>query len=226
MNIRIVIASIGTQMLLTRWAWHHDRENQVIGRPFVVFVGARDMNGQRRAPFIHQNVGFAPLFGSIGRVLSRLIAAQRCRTRFAINRLLFPADALLTRVEADQGLEHFLPDPSLLPRLKTLVQHAAGHIKPVAMYSFPLAAGPQNVPNAIDHVSIVHGRSSRASFRRWFRQMFLDAASQWTRNVKIVHIFRFYARLFCHGVTSLCLVLDDLSYSRLRHFYHCAPIFG
>ena len=218
MNIRVIVSSISTQVLFTRRSRYDDRDNQVVGRPFVVFVCSGDVHGQRRAAFIHQNVNLAPAFGSIRRVFARILPAQWRRARLAIDRLPFPSHVPLSSVEADHGLKYLLPNPDLLPRLKTLMQYAARHAKPVTMDRFPLTARPQDVPNAIDDGSFVSPWSTSSPLLRLFRQMFLDASPQRAGNAKVVHIFRFCATLLSHGVTSLCLVLDDLSYSRLRHF--------
>ncbi len=218
MDISVIVSSISTKVLFTRRSGYDDRENQVVSRPFVVFVRSRDVHRQRRSAFIHQNVNLAAAFGSIRRIFARILAAQRRRARLAVDRLPLPSYVPLTSVEADHGLEDFLPDPGLLPRLETLVQHTAGHAKPVTMDCFPLTARPQDVPDAIDDGSIVNPRTSSSSLLWLSRQVFFDTSPQRTGDAKVVHIFRFCATLLSHGVTSLCLVLDNLRHSRLRHF--------
>ena len=226
MNIRIVITFIRTQVLFTRWSRHDDRENQVVGRPLVVLVCSGDMYGQRGASFIHQNMDFTAAFCPIGRILTGLLTPQWRWTRFAVDGLPFPLDVALSCIEAHQRLKHFFPDARPLPGLKPLMQDAAGNVEPVPMDSFPLTVGPQNVPNAVNNIPIIYGRPSRPTLLRWLGQMFLDTTPQWPWDVKVVHSFRFCARFFSHGATPLGLVLDDLSYSGLRHFYKSAPIFG
>ena len=80
-NIRIIIAFIGTKVLLTRRTRYHDRENQVVSRPLVVRVRPRDVNSQRRPAFLDPNVYLAPPFRPIGRIFACVLATQGRGTR-------------------------------------------------------------------------------------------------------------------------------------------------
>ena len=188
MNIRIIVASIGTEVLFTRRTPYDDRENQVVSRPFVVLVRSRDVHGQRRPPFIDQNVNLASAFGPIGRIFARILSAQRRGTRFTIGRLPLPSDVPLASIETDQRSERLLPDSSALPGLEALVQHAARNAEPVAMHCFPLTARPKDVPNPVDDRTIVGWRATGPSFLWLLGQMFLDASPQGTGDAKVIHI--------------------------------------
>ena len=59
MHIVEIIAFISAEMLLTVWTFGDDVNNQVIGRPFVMFVRASDPNCQGSTVFIHQEMDFA-----------------------------------------------------------------------------------------------------------------------------------------------------------------------
>ena len=54
-------------------------------------------------------------------------------------------------VELDQRPEDGVPDALLLPGLETLMQDATRNAEPVALDGLPLAAGPQQVPDAVQH---------------------------------------------------------------------------
>ena len=226
MNIRVVITTIRTQMLFTGRAWHNDRKDQIIRRPLVVLVRGGDLHRQRRALRIDEDVDFAPPFGPICWILACVCPSQWRGTRLTVDRLPLPGNAPFASIETHQCREELLPDALRLPCLETLVQDTTGDSEPVAMHGFPLTACPQNVPDAIHHGAIVGSWSPRPPLFGGLRQMLLHTAPQGTWDAKVIHVCRFCARLLSHGVTSLCLVLGDASYSRLRHFHNLSPIFG
>jgi hypothetical protein len=69
------------------------------------------------------------------------------------------------------------------------MQDAARNTEPIAMDCFPLAACPQNVPEAVDDGPIVSPRTPWPSPFGWFRQMLFDATPQGTWDTEIVDIF-------------------------------------
>lgn len=149
-------------------------EHQILDRPLVVLIGATDVDGQRRTPLIDQNVDFRAQLGAIGRVFARFATARRRRTRSTVHGLPAPLDAALAPVELDQGLKDLVPDAQFLPGLESLMQHTAGDTKPVKMDSLPLAAGPQDVPDAVQHGPIANPRPTRLGLPRVGRQLTLD----------------------------------------------------
>ena len=186
-----IIPFIQTKMLFFRRTRDHNRENQVINRPFVVLVSTGEMHRQRCTSLINQNMNLGTAFTPVSRIASRCFSAQRCRYRFAVDSLPFPANSALPIVKANHRLQHLVPDTLLLPGLEPFVQDTAGNTEPIAMDCFPLAACPQNVPEAVDDCPIVSSGASRpASFGR-FGQMFFDATPQWSRDTEIVDILGF-----------------------------------
>src|SRR3712207_6202418 len=92
------------------------------------------------------------------------------------------------------------------------------------MHGFPLTAGPQDVPDAIDNRAGIGPRASRATARNRFGQQALDFAPEWARNAKVIDIGWFCARIphgvafltmrinttYCQSATSLCPILLNL----------------
>lgn len=189
MDIVEIITSVQTEMLFLGWAGDHNGEDKVIDRPFIVLVGTGEVNRQWRATLINQDMNLGPAFAAVGRIVSCCRAAQRGGYRFAVDRLPFPANPALPIVEADHRLPNLVPNPPLLPRLEPFMQDTAGNAEPIAMDSFPLAACPQNVPEAIEDRPIVRSRTSRPSLLGRFGQMPFDSAPQWARDTEIVDIF-------------------------------------
>ena len=58
-DIGEIVSLIGTEMLLSRRTRDNDGEHKVIDRPFVVFIGARNVRRQRRTTLIDKDVYFA-----------------------------------------------------------------------------------------------------------------------------------------------------------------------
>ena len=69
------------------------------------------------------------------------------------------------------------------------MQDTTGNAEPIAMDCLPLAACPQNVPEAVDDCPIVSPWAPWPSFFARFGQMLFDAAPQWARDTEIVDIF-------------------------------------
>lgn len=93
-----------------------------------------------------------------------------------INGLPLPLDATRARVKTDQDLQNGSEAPLLLPGLKAFMQHATGDAKPITMDRFPLAAGPQYVPNPVEDGAGIGGWSPTSWLSRNFGQEQLDLA--------------------------------------------------
>ena len=59
MHIIVIVSFVSTQMLLHRRPTDNHRENQVVGRPFVVFICASHINRQRRTTLVNKDMYFA-----------------------------------------------------------------------------------------------------------------------------------------------------------------------
>ena len=178
-------------MLFFRRARDHNREDQVINRPFVMLVSAGKMHRQRRAPLVNQNMNLGPAFTAVGGIASRSRSAQRSGHRFAVDSLPFPANPALPIVKANHRFQDLVPDTLLLPRLEPFMQDTARDAEPISMDSFPLAACPQNVPEPIDDRPIVSPWTPWPPFLGRFGQMLFDAAPQWAWDTEIVDILGF-----------------------------------
>src|SRR5215211_3972808 len=99
---------------------------------------------------------FAARFPAVSWIPTCFCTTKRGRAHHAVDRLPFPADPTLTSIILDDGLEQFFKQTLLLPSLKPLMQHAAGNPKPFFFDGFPLAACPQNMPDAIHDIPIQH----------------------------------------------------------------------
>ncbi len=188
MDIVKIIPFVQTKMLFFRRARDHNGEDQVINRPFVMLVSTGKMHRQRCASLINQDMNLGTAFTPVSGIASRCFSAQRCRYRFTVDSLPFPANSALPIVKANHRLQHFVPDTLLLPGLEPFVQDTAGNAEPISMDCFPLAACPQNVPEAVDDCPIVSPGSPWPSSFGWFGQMFFDATPQRPRDTKIVDI--------------------------------------
>src|SRR5215211_8236679 len=73
-------------------------------------------------------------------------------------------DPTLTRIVLDDGLEQFFEQSLSLPGLKPLMQHTAGNTKPFFFNGFPLATGPQNMPDAIHYIPVRHRWTTGSNF--------------------------------------------------------------
>jgi hypothetical protein len=150
---------------LRRRAWHDYRHNQIIRQPFVVHIGTADVNCQRRATLIDQQMDFTAPFTAIHRTFPGLTASQWRGATFAINRLKQPLNAALAGIETQHHCHDLLKNAQLLPGLKPLMQGRAAHPKPVFMYRLPLTSRPQHIPDAIQDGPMVGGGSSTFGLR-------------------------------------------------------------
>jgi len=189
MDVVVIIPLVQTEMLFFRRARDHNGEDKVINRPFVMLVSTGKMHRQRRAPLVNQDMNLGTTFTPVSGIASRCFSAQRSGHRFAVDSLPFPANPPLPIVKAHHRLQDLVPDALPLPGLEPFMQHTAGNAEPIAMDCFPLAACPQNVPEAIDDRPIVSPRPPWPSFLERFGQMLFDATPQWTRDTEIVDIF-------------------------------------
>jgi hypothetical protein len=189
MDIVEIITFVQTKMLFFGRARDHNGKDKVINRPFVMLVGTGKMNGQRSAALVNQDMNLCPAFTAVGRIVSSCFSTQRSRHRFTVDSLPLPANPALPIVKANHRLQHLVPDTLLLPRLEPFMQHTAGNAEPISMNCFPLAACPQNVPEAIDDRPIVSPWTPWPSFLERFGQMLFDSAPQWARDTEIVDIF-------------------------------------
>jgi len=71
MNIFEIVASICTKMLFTVRSFDDNVHDQILDRPLVMFVGARDPDGQGRTQLIDQQMDFATQFASIRWIFTR-----------------------------------------------------------------------------------------------------------------------------------------------------------
>jgi hypothetical protein len=53
---------------------------------------------------------------------------------------------------------------------------------------FPLATGPEDIPDPIDHVAVVRPWASRPTFLGWLRQVLFDSAPQRAWDMKKIDI--------------------------------------
>jgi hypothetical protein len=156
MYIIVIVPFIGAQMLLDFFwirSFDYDASQQVISRPFVMFIGASDLQCQGCALFIHQNVDFATALAAVGRIFAGFCAPQRNWASSDIHRLPFPANAKPLCVELNHLHLHLVKDVCFLPSLKTFVEDTATDAKPIAVYSFPLAIRPKHIPDPIQGCS-------------------------------------------------------------------------
>jgi hypothetical protein len=216
MHVRIVITFIGAEVLLHGRTRHGYGKDQVIGRPFVMLISAGDLYGQRRAALINQDMHLAAQLGAIGRVLTGLRASQGSGTRFAIERLPFPADVPLMGIEAHARLKDGFPETLLLPSLKPIMQYTARDTKPVFVDSLPLAACPQDIPNAVQDGVLIYSGASRATVSWRFRQKLLDPTPQAAWDSEESNVFRFCAMILAQGVYSLPMGCGNHIYSEIR----------
>jgi len=219
MHITVVIAAIGTEMVLLGRSLGRDGDHDLTHHRFVRLIGGRDLDRDGCAAPPDQQVDFTARAGAVGRVLAGRLAAQWSRARATINRLPGPLDAARPVGKAQQHFHHFGEASLLLPLLEAVVDDAAGDAKPAAMHGFPLTAGPQDLPDTIHNRTGIGARPSRATLRGWFGQQALDFAPQWARNAKVIDVGRFCARIV-HGVAFLTMRINASIVSRLRHFVH------
>jgi hypothetical protein len=197
---------------------NHDRQDQIISRPPVVFIGPRDVQRQGRPVFIHHQMDFATLFAPIGRIAASLLPAQAGWRRFTVNRLLLTTDLSLLLVVLDHLPQYRPEDARLLPVLKSIVDHTASDPNPVLVDRFPLATRPQHIPDPIQGLTVISPGPTRSlSFRRRGQQG-LNDSPQFIRHLEIIDIFRFCVMIFTQDAISLELVVRNSIFQQVRLF--------
>lgn len=221
MYIGIIVAPVQTDVLshVCRVRTRYDnRDDQVIGRPFVVAIGAGDEHGERRATLVDQQVNLAALFTPVGWVPTGLLSSQGRWTAFAINRLPFPLHLAAFAIELHHDPHDLLKDALSLPGLETLMQCAAAHTEPLLVYGFPLAARPQHVPNTIEHRPIVGWWSPWPALLEFFRQHLPDLSPQRARDMKVIDVFRFWGRVVAQVASRFGMVGRSSILFEMRSF--------
>ena len=210
-------------MLCTSRTLDQDRQNQGSRIPLIVLISASDMDRQGCAALIDQNMDLTPHFGAIGGVLPGVLAPQRGWNRLAIRRLPGPANVSGTPIIT----QHRLHDPNkhslLSPVLEASVDHTARDTKEVLIDGFPLTAGPQHIPDAIHHRSVV-GRWSAPSALSYFGKVLLDLLPQLSGHLGIAHILRLCVRLI-QDVPPLFMGFGQHIYNGVRLFIQPLMIF-
>jgi hypothetical protein len=168
---------------------------------------------------------FTARFGSIGGIIARITAAQRGWTRTAVHRLPFPQDMFLPAIKAQHRTEELIPDASLLPGLKAFMQDTAGYTEPIFMNRFPLAAGPQDIAEAVHNLMVGFPGSTGTGGMRLFGKVLFGDAPKLRWNTKEVHLRRFYGMLF-HDVPRFRMVFSKPILNQVRHFSKVTLIFG
>jgi hypothetical protein len=205
MHIGRIVGSIGTKVLLPAGPLGHDTDHQACRAPFVMPIGTRDVHRQRRSALIHQNVYLAPAFGPVSWVLARGFTAQGSSARATIDRLPLPADPPPASIEAQRDLEETREETLLLPGLKVGMERAGGDTDPVTVDCFPLAAGPQDVPQAVEDGTSIHTWSSFPPVPRRLGQKRFEAAPERTRHAEVVNRGWFGGSM-AHTVSSLVMM--------------------
>jgi hypothetical protein len=85
------------------------------------------------------------------------------------------------------------------------MKDTARNTKPVSMNGFPLAARPQNVPNAIQYGTIVCTGPSWTTVLWLFGKVLLHSAPQSARHTEIVDILGLCDTISFQGVSSLSM---------------------
>ena len=229
MDIIIVVAFVGTEMLLNVlrvWALDHNGKDEVIGRPFVMLVGASDMNGEWCSELVNQNMDFCPKFASICGVLACFLPTQRCRTRLAINRLPFPANTLLLGIEQDHLFQNGFKDTLFTPGLELGMQHTAADAKPTPMDCLPLATRPHHIPDAVEDRPVVRRWSPSTSRIASLWYQMLHALPQLIGYLEIIYILRFCVSILAQDVLSLKDWFRSLLFNEIRLFVQPSLFFG
>jgi hypothetical protein len=117
-------------------AWHDNGKDDFIDQPFVVGIGAGNVDSQRSATPVYKNMDFAAALAAVNRTLARSLPTQWRWTRFAVNSLPCPLDASPPLVKTNEFAHQTLKDAALLPFLETLMKGCAAHPKPTPMHSF------------------------------------------------------------------------------------------
>lgn len=81
------------------------------------------------------------------------------------------------------------------------MQSATGHVEPLALHGFPLAAGPQHIPNAVECISVVHPGASWPLLLGRFGQAFLQLAPQ-IAGYDVIVYYSIFCGILCHETFS------------------------
>ena len=208
------------------WTRYNNGNNQIICRPFIMFVSAGNMDRQGRTAFINQQVDFAAFFAAIRRVLTCLGASQGCRARFAIYRLPAPADMTLARIEPRHDPHNPSKKPTALPFLKATVQDATAYAKQILGHCFPLTPGPQHIPYPIQYRTVTCTRTTTRTFLRCWLEQFSDLFPHLWRYFKIVHCFRFYVTIGQDDISRFRLVFANFILNEICLFFTPKLIYG
>ena len=226
-DISRVICLVQAQMLFDGWAGNDDGEDEIVDGPFIMLVGAGDINGQWGPSFVNQDMHLGPALASVCWITPCRRATQWRGNRLAVDSLPFPAHAFLASIEADQTSHDLLPKALLLPGLEALMQHATGDAKPLSMNRFPLTTSPQHVPDAIDDSPVVGPRSTWSRLLCWFGQMSFDAPPQRAWNAEVIDILWLCVTLYlADDAPRETFVLSKDNSLRSASFFHVSRFFG
>src|SRR3972149_9975018 len=131
---------------------------------------------------INQDMNFAPFLGPIGWIIACVASTQRRSAGSTVYRLPFPLDASFATIETQQRAEYLFPNALLLPGLKSLMQYAARNTKPGAVNRLPLAASPQDEPQAIHHGTVGVSAASRARLTPFLGEVLFGRARAQAEN--------------------------------------------
>jgi len=221
MHIFIIIALVSAKVLLDLFgirAINHDRNDQIIGRPLVVFIGSSHVQSQRCAVFIDQQMNLTALFASICGISARFFTTQGRRAGSAVNGLPFPANLPFRLIIQDHCSHHVGKDAPLLPGLKAFMDHTTGDSKPVLVNRFPLAASPQHIPNPMQSRSVLSPRTARSSSFRSGWQKLSDRFPQFVGHFEVIDIFRFCGIILAQDASVLGLVVGNSIIQQERLF--------
>src|SRR4030067_2365163 len=151
---------------------------------------------------IRQKLNFAPFLGPIGWIISCVAPTQRRSAGSTVYRLPFPLDASFATIETQQRAEYLFPNALLLPGLKSLMQYAARNPKPGAVNRLPLAARPQDEPQAIHHGTVGFSAASRSWLTLLLGKGLFGNSPPRAWHLTIIRALRVYGRLF-HDVCRL-----------------------
>ena len=207
MHVRIIIAFIGTQMLV-RGAYQYDGKDQRTRIPFVMLIGAADQDAQGGTTLVDQEMNFAARFPSVSRVFACLSASQGGWYAFAVQTLPSPTNPAFARIETYHPAHDPFPSSFFLPGLKALMQDTTRDPKPIFVDRLPLAARPKHIPDPIDHWTMLHPGATATFLAGLFGQLAFEYAPQFSGDLKIINIFRFWFRMALQGVTSKKFVLS------------------
>jgi hypothetical protein len=197
-HVIIIVAFIGAQMLFNALrvrSRDHNRDNQLVSRPLIMFIRPRHVDGQWRTALVHQEMDFAPPFAPIRRVGARLLPAQGGGAGFAVDGLPCPLDLAFLGIELNHDRHDLVEKAPLLPALEAFMQHTAAYAEPLPMNCLPLTACPQHIPDPVEHRPIVRWWSSRSPLLGRFGKQLLDLTPQRTGHTKVIDIFRFWGRV-------------------------------